>query len=245
MLDPKSDSRKFIADYVKTVVGRYKESPAIWMWEFGNELNLALDLPNRRELMEGYDPIIEVGMKLFRDERDFWTTEVVSPLIAEFARLCKEFDIYGRMVTSGNSEPRPTQYLQRVLDVWPDRPDTRAEMAKTLEWHNPAPIECVSVHCYGDFGRFEGGRDYPELFEAFLEESAKIGKTLFIGEFNGLNIEHAKRTVDAIVEKRVPLSCTWAVGAVEWTLDKDPAIRDELLAYIQKANAELEKLINE
>ncbi len=240
--DPDSDSRKFMADYVKTVVSRYKESPAIWMWEFGNEFNLALDLPNRWDFMRNYEPITEVGMRLQRDERDFWTTELATPLLTEFARLCKEFDVYGRMVTSGNGEPRPTQYLQRVLDTWPNRPDTRAEMAKTLSWHNPDPMDCVSVHSYGEFGRFEGGNDYGELFDVFMEESAKIGKAFFVGEFHGLNIEHAKRTVDAIVERRVPLACTWAVGSVEYTMDKEPAVRDELMAYIQNANEQLAKL---
>ena len=31
--------------YTEEVVRRYKDSPAIWGWEFGNEYNLAADLP--------------------------------------------------------------------------------------------------------------------------------------------------------------------------------------------------------
>lgn len=32
--------------YIEEVVGRYKYSPAIYAWEIGNELNLAVDIKN-------------------------------------------------------------------------------------------------------------------------------------------------------------------------------------------------------
>jgi endo-1,4-beta-mannosidase len=34
--------------YVRDVVERYKDSPAVWGWEFGNEYNIPTDLPDER-----------------------------------------------------------------------------------------------------------------------------------------------------------------------------------------------------
>ena len=44
--DPASKTRTMMAAYTREVVTRYRESPAIWGWEFANEVNLAVDLPN-------------------------------------------------------------------------------------------------------------------------------------------------------------------------------------------------------
>ena len=46
-----SKTRQFMNDYIDVVVNRYSESPAIWGWEYGNEFNLGLDLPNGMELL--------------------------------------------------------------------------------------------------------------------------------------------------------------------------------------------------
>ena len=44
--NPKSKTIGTMRQYVGDVVHRYKDSPAIWAWEFGNEPNLSVDLPN-------------------------------------------------------------------------------------------------------------------------------------------------------------------------------------------------------
>ena len=43
--NPDSKSLAFIRRYTQEVVERYRNSPAIWGWEFGNEYNLDADLP--------------------------------------------------------------------------------------------------------------------------------------------------------------------------------------------------------
>jgi hypothetical protein len=42
--NPKSKTIGTMRQYVGDIVGRYKDSPAIWAWEFGNEPNLSVDL---------------------------------------------------------------------------------------------------------------------------------------------------------------------------------------------------------
>ena len=43
---PESKTIQFFRRYVTDVVSRYRKSPTIWMWEFGNEMALYVDLPN-------------------------------------------------------------------------------------------------------------------------------------------------------------------------------------------------------
>jgi hypothetical protein len=234
-----SATRRFMKDYVIKVISRYKESPAMWMWEFSNEFNLQLDLPNRRELREGSKPPIQLGCRIRPTEEDDLMSDFAVEIMEYFAKLCRSYDVYDRMITSGNSEPRPTQYQQRVFDRWPDRPDTRLEMAKTLEWHNPTPMDCVSIHSYELLKRFPGTESYEGLFRAFKEESARLGRALFVGEFSGLNKKDSLDTIDAIVKTKVPLSAVWAIGLVEYSLDRDPETRAEVLKRISEANKAL------
>ena len=53
--NPESKTHAFIRRYTEDVVRRYRNHPAIWAWEFGNEYNLAADLPNA---MEHLPPVV-------------------------------------------------------------------------------------------------------------------------------------------------------------------------------------------
>jgi hypothetical protein len=196
--DPTSKTRGYMKDYTVHVVSRYKESPALWMWEFSNEFNLELDLPNRKSLREAANPPVHLGCRPTRTEEDDLMTDFAGDVPAEFARLCKAYDVHDRLITCGNAEPRRSQYQQRVLDQWPPRPDTYAEMAKALEWHNPDPLNCISVHCYDLEKRFPGTETYTGLLRAYRTAADRLGKPLFLGEFHGLKKENALETIRAI-----------------------------------------------
>jgi hypothetical protein len=182
---------------------------------------------------------VHLGCRPTRTEEDDLMTDFAGDVPAEFARLCKAYDVHDRLITCGNAEPRRSQYQQRVLDQWPPRPDTYAEMAKALEWHNPDPLNCISVHCYDLEKRFPGTETYTGLLRAYRTAADRLGKPLFLGEFHGLKKENALETIRAIVENRIQLSAVWAIGRVEYSLDNDPATRDEVLEAIQKANRQL------
>ena len=114
--DLKSKTRKYCAQYTEQIVRRYMESPAIWGYEFGNEINLACDLPNAADHRGAIIP--ELGTRLSRDKNDELTSDIAQPLLENFAKLVKKTDKYGRIVTSGCAEPRPSQYNQKVNKSW-------------------------------------------------------------------------------------------------------------------------------
>src|SRR5690606_25867933 len=61
--EPDSDTIKFMRTYTREVVSRYKDSPAIWAWEFGNEMNLEVDLPHHKPQVsvENGTPFMRTG----------------------------------------------------------------------------------------------------------------------------------------------------------------------------------------
>jgi hypothetical protein len=44
--NPRSKTRAWMRDYVREVAARYRDDPAIWAWELGNEFSLRASLPN-------------------------------------------------------------------------------------------------------------------------------------------------------------------------------------------------------
>ena len=83
--DPRSKAIAFIKQYTAEMVGRYKDSPAIWGWEFGNEANLGVDLPRSepgggRSLFSGG----QGGVRL--------TTDQLGVAYTSFARVVRSID---------------------------------------------------------------------------------------------------------------------------------------------------------
>lgn len=234
--DPESKTRKYMTDYVTTIVERYSESPTIWGWEFGNEINLSVDLPNRTEHRPQI--IAELGTRLTRDENDDFSTDFVQPLLIEFAELVRKLDPHRRIITSGCAEPRPSQWNQYKYDTW--TADTREQMAETLTWHNPTPMDTVSVHTYDLLNRFSGTESYADWLGIVKAEAKTQGKALFVGEFSA-NEGTSEEIIDAIVTNKIPLAAVWAIGSVEYSLDTNPTRRADVLDYIKQANIELKK----
>ena len=235
--DEESKTRAYMADYVEIIVSRYLESPAIWGYEFGNEMNLSVDLPNAADLRNG-TVHTELGTRASRDKNDDMKTEIAEPLLKAFAELVRKYDKYGRIITSGNAEPRPSQYNQNKYNSW--KTDTQEEMGQTMAWHNPAPMDCVSVHIYDLLDRFlpKTENTYTNIINAYKEEAYAQNKALFVGEFFG-NDTRCEEIIDAIVETRVPISAVWAVGSVEHTLSTDSERQNAVLKYIENANKKL------
>lgn len=48
--NPDSKTSALMRQVVGEIVERYKNSPALWAWEYGNEANLGADLPNAAQL---------------------------------------------------------------------------------------------------------------------------------------------------------------------------------------------------
>ena len=59
--NPNSKANQFIRQFTQEMVQRYNDSPAIWGWEFGNEANLAVDLPNAQAHRGGPSLFSRIG----------------------------------------------------------------------------------------------------------------------------------------------------------------------------------------
>jgi len=164
-----SKTHQLMREYVADVVEHYKASPSIWGWEFGNEYNLAADLPDAPERRPQAAP--ELGTPDSRGPHDRLTTEDLRVALAEFAKEVRRHDP-SRFITSGSSLPRPQSWHRWKDGNWDL--DTARQTAEVVAVQHPAPVDVISVHYYG--------KD-PELLKTVAAEAARVHKPLFIGEF--------------------------------------------------------------
>lgn len=216
--DPESKTHTFMTTYVTEVVGRYKDSPAIWAWEFGNEYNLAVDLPNAAE----HRPWTHVhkGCPATRGPDDDLTSEMVRVALVAFAKAVRAVDP-ARPITSGHSLSRPAAHHLRVSGTW--TADSSAAFRENLAFMTPDPMDMISVHVYPHarekrFG--EASVSYARLFEEAQQAADDVGKGLFVGEFGpppdnappwtreGAR-EEGERMMDALLASRVQLAAFW------------------------------------
>ena len=61
--NPESKSSTFIEQYTMEMELRYRHSPAIWGWKFGNEYSLHTDLPNTVDHRPKIVPQLETALK--------------------------------------------------------------------------------------------------------------------------------------------------------------------------------------
>lgn len=179
--DPASKTRAFMVTYVRQVVTRYVDSPALWAWEFGNEYSLAADLPNAADVRPPALP--SLGGPAARSAADDLTAEIIRAATVAFAQEIRRIDPH-RLITTGHSLPRPTAHHQYTELSWGQ--DSVLEFQQNLIFMTPDPIDLVSIHVYPDptgkrFG--EVGVSYDRILDAAYQASRNAGKGLFVGEF--------------------------------------------------------------
>lgn len=221
--NPQSKTQEWMRSYVREVVTRYRQSSAIWAWEFGNEYGLVENLPNAAQHREAVHP--QLGTAATRTERDDLTVEMVRTAFAAFATEVRKYDP-DRLITSGDALPRASLWHQWKEGNWTR--DTSEQFAEMLAGETPDPMNLISIHTYGeDFRRIP----------AAMEISRRIGKPLFVGEFGapGETPEAesvCRRLLETILAERVPLAALWvfdhanqkdlnvtAINARAWQLD--------------------------
>ena len=222
--NPNSKTIALMRRYTRDIVSRYKDSPAIWAWEFGNEYSLQADLPNAADWRPPIVP--ELGTPLTRGPEDDLTTDRIVTAFKEFATVVRSIDPT-RPITTGNSIPRNFAADIRSGNRWSEL-DTRADFKANISLVTPFPHDMVSIHLYpGEVlaERFEPGyhASYSELISLAMEVSVQEGKALFVGEFGANDItqggaEEAARIIqeilDALVENGVPLAAIWVYDRV-------------------------------
>ena len=241
--DGSSRTRKFMAEYVRKVATRYADSPAVWGWEFSNEMNLWCDLPNAAEAMRGtVHP--EKGTPSSRTAKDYLTTAALNSAYSAFRTEIRKYDPY-RIVLSGNSAPRERAYgmYESGGKSWGDL-DSEEELKKIMNLQNPG--DAVTVHLYGDSKRASAEASNEETFVGVLKRCADaLGKILVIEEFGGTAAEFGSATVNseisrimnAVLKNGIKLSSVWAAFANEGRESKPDALRNAETPSIGKIAA--------
>lgn len=231
--DASSRTIAFMREYTRELVTRYASSPAILGWEFGNEYNLAADLPNASTHRPPVVP--SLGTPPQRTAEDDLTHEAIRVAFREFALAVRKYDRQ-RIIVSGNSIPRVSAWHQAKEKSW--QSDTREQFAEVLAADNPSPINTLSLRGYDlttDLGR--------------LDQAITVARTekkpLFVGEFGvpGAATAEAQAQfaaiLDAIETNRVPLAALWVFDfdgqAKDWNVTATNG-RSWQLDAIQQAN---------
>jgi hypothetical protein len=225
--DPRSRTSTFMRTYTEEVVRRYQASPAIWMWEFGNEYNDHIDLPHS----ERYRPKIvpERGTPPARSEKDDMSSSMLMTAYQEWASTVRKLDP-DRLISSGNDTPRDD--ARRLRTGEGEGMDTRAAWSDELLRQN-GPFPVLSVHCYIDYRRFFHGEavEMPEMLATVQRIAEKEGKPVFVGEFGatGDDVQAGDATfrtlLRAVEDSGVPLAAVWNFGprrfsnTTDWNID--------------------------
>ncbi len=212
--DVNSETMRLSKEYVKDVVTRYKDSPAVWVWEIGNEYNLAADL----------DGVLNVENKHAVSSMD------IHIYYEELAKMIRDIDPY-RLITGGDSEPRNAAYNLYHNDSW--QQDTYEQMAEMMYMLSPEPMNMMSVHVYedGDGNTAKDIEDYDTQVGNYMKAAKAVGQTLMAGEFGVAedacdSRDTAKKVFkaqyDAFMKHRVPLSFIWCYGKDGDKMDISP-----------------------
>lgn len=239
--NPNSKTIAFMRNYVTEVVTRYKNSPAIWGWEFGNELPLAADLPNAPQFRPPvYKRFPSDPEPINRDDMDDLKSADFDFAFAEFAKAVRAVDSV-RMIDTGNSLPRPYAYHNSTSNSWgQDSPD---EFCQVLHRDNPAEYNLISVHIYHHhIGKyFNKGADssLDQIIKVAASCAKQTKQALYIGEFgtgqkfnDPMNKSVYHMFLNAIVRNPVAL-------ATDWVFDYEPqnetyniSVKNNLRIYV-------------
>lgn len=249
--NPNSKTIAFVRQYTKEVVLRYRESPAIWAWEFGNEYNLHADLPNASKHRPPVWPGLKTARK--RTKRDELSSKAMLTVYGQFARTVRKYDRH-RILITGNSVPRPSAYHNSKAKSW--KTDSIGQFEEILLRDNPPPFDTICVHAYPLANNKYSAKaaSLTGMLKAIQKISLKARKPLFIGEFGApLTLgKDAERTrfleiMDAIEANKVPLSAVWVFDHAgqnkDWNITFDNK-RSYMLKLIAQANQRMNIKVN-
>ena len=245
--NPQSRSVAYIRKYTEDVVRRYKNSPTLWGWEFGNEYTLASDLPNASEHRPAVWP--QLGTPKERTARDELASQELHVAFVAFAKTVRRFDS-ARMITTGNAIPRVSAFHNSHGGTWES--DTAAQFAAVCG----ATTRSRSTRSAFIFTRMTKTL-IPEARPAWthwwgwrFSRRPSGGKPLFVGEFGaaktlGAMQERARfqELLSAIVKNRVPLSAFWVFDMTQQDADWNVTTGNDrayMLSLVEQANTQLQ-----
>ena len=216
--NPASKTMEYARKYVRDVVSRYKDSPAIWGWEIGNEFNLAADLDKQGEPPLGYPYVLtSKGTPAQRGPADRITSQDVEVYFTEVEKAIRSIDSY-RMISNGTADFRASQYHLRTERAL-RQDDTVEELRAIMNVFSPRTVDVISVHTTLDKDkdgmsqkRFGRTVELEELLAIYVKLAKQSKKVLYLGAFHGDTDANFVRKVDAIRTSGMQLSSLWNYG---------------------------------
>ena len=198
--DPTSKTRQYMHQYLRDFVGRYKKSPAIWGWEFGNEYNLVSDLPEENWWRPDFRAEALKGKAI--EAADQLTFETLCAVCQDFAAEVRREDPY-RIISTGCSIPRKAAWHLWKEKSWTDDSPRQFEMMLNGPLSTSSCV--ISIHAYDE--------DVARIPQAMLS-ARRLGRPLFLGEFGVEGVsEKTKRAfqqvLGLIIREKVPLAALW------------------------------------
>ncbi len=180
--------------YTEDIVNTLKDHKSLVMWEFGNEFSLQADIE-----MAGYPAISAADVKT---------------AYKGFAEKILSLDPHRRIVASGNSIMRNSQYHQYTEKSWTvDSWDQYKQITGIL---TPEPMKGMSEHIYEDARQFsdKGTVERTDQIAYAKQAAAALGKAYYVGEFTGPNTASGdsltvRRHFIAYYAQKVQLSLMW------------------------------------
>jgi hypothetical protein len=210
--NPSSKTHAFMRRYTHDVVSRYKDSPAIWAWEFGNEYNCNDNFNGLAFYASRNVPQVSPrnGTPAARTERDYPNAGQLAIAFQEFAKAVRRDDPF-RLIESGADLPhRQAWHYYKERNSKNDSPEQFESM---LSLANPDPMSLIDVHCYNDWNKHGMDR-----LEEIVACSRRLGKPLFVGEFQFLTTfdptsGEARTVIEQFLARldrlKVPLAALW------------------------------------
>ena len=235
--NPQSKTIAMMKQYTREVVTRYRDSPAIWGWEFGNAPNEVVDLPGKGRNAPPFNPTDEDSAPPVG--RGISTAQFHTALVI-FAQTVRSIDPT-RIIESGSAVPRPGAWHRAHGQTGRDH---AAQTYDALATFAPDPMDVTSIHVYLKPQHLApwGPETLSHFLGRFVQETAARGKPLFIGEFPLLDRARATEALRAIKENRVPLSAFWVFDHPSQEAHMNVSFENErafLLELVAQANREL------
>ena len=242
--DSDSDTREFMREYTLELVNLLKDSKAIWGWEFGNEFNLAVDLPNADKHVPA---LPKNSSRSSRTAEDYLKTVDINSAYKEFAKIVGDLDDKNRFISSGNGNLRPSQYNQYASNATSWQQDTQTEHKEITLMLNPEGYGVICEHLYFLSAKYFGN-DNLSLSEYVMintDIAKEAKKPYFVGEFGSrvADIQTICQMVETFVNNKVHLALLWNYAPVntnvEHSFNESAEYGRSLLELIEDYNRQL------
>lgn len=246
--NPNSKTIAYMRTYTADVVSRYKDSPAIWGWEFGNEVNSYVDMLDQAM---NYLPKLNVsgGTPATRTSEDIITSDILRFALNDFTETIRKYDTE-RPIFSGNGMPAYNNYHRYKYNNWTK--DSSADFTALLDIQNPSGLKSLTIHLYPDqvANHFsDKTADINIVIQEAMRSAKELKRPFFLGEFGapktlGTEMESEKfhELLTAIIDNKVPLAALWVYDFSSQDADHNVTqtnSRKYQLDAIIKANADL------